>query len=186
MIRDAYRPTCSPDGKLIAFFGSGDAKSSEPTSTVWWSKPNGFVLSVAARNGSERKIFNREEDTYPIVRWMPDGRRFLTIKTVSNGAAADCLVKEWDVQTTKSKDIAKLHAEDVEKMEREDTFPFFRPLEVSADGKFLPIVVLEYKDSKSVLFTRIETMKVIDLRNGTVTTMCQLKNASGIDFSITK
>jgi hypothetical protein len=171
LVKDAYRPVVSPDGQWIVFFGSEDPNQAQPLYRGWWSNPHETSLSVIKRDGSGRKALNRESYTYPVILWMSDSKRFLTIKTRPQKSGAEAQIREWNIVTGRQKDVAVLHAKDSVELSRGDALPYFVPLGISKNDSFLLVAVQEIGRSNRGALVVQPSIQVIDLNRGTASTV---------------
>jgi len=184
VVLDGYRPSCSPDGKRIVFFGSEDPGRPGSLSSRWWENPYYAAVSVSDRDGNNRRALNREQRTYPVIQWLPDSQGFLTIKTTRQGNTIEGRIQEWNATSGQGKSVGVLRLRDDQNFIDGGPFPFFRPLSVVA-GHLLPVVTQEYRTSGDVLLTRLDSLKTVDLKTGSVSTVIELKDATGLDYLAT-
>ena len=190
LIRDGYRPAPSPDGSLIAFYGSRDPKKPQPlrvekSSPVWlWRYLcNGASLCVAKADGSGRIAFQPYSGVYPLIQWLPDNNRFVTIEQTKGAPNYEAQVTLWNVKTQGFRKLATLRATNA-KDQSNDGFPQldfpFSAMGVSADGNKV------YTNSISYPIDRIahlssgastQVLQSIDVESGQVSTIATVKNA---------
>lgn len=168
LIQDGQFPTASPNNEWLAFFGSENPKKPFPLNADWQYRPEGVALSVARRDGSERKALNVASGTYPVVVWRADNRHLLTLQPMQDSEPPQTEVQEWDIVTGVHRLVAKLETQDV------------KSLGISHDGQLL------FLDVKTTTFIRngeeIHLLQTLDLRNGKINTLLRLQSATGFDW----
>lgn len=184
LFKDGYRPTASPDGKWIAFFGSEDVNKPTALSSGWEDSPQGAVLSVARRDGSKRVPIDRPTNSYPSVFWMPDNRRLLTIDQIAFSPNAQAQIKEWNTETKRFRQVAIMNAKDYKAVLRPEVEPQFRPLYIDEDHLILFVLVNEKVGHEPNLPYSVSrtSLQAVDLREGAITTIAQTRSDSGIDW----
>ena len=182
--KDGYRPVGSPDGKWIAFFGSENLKVPIPVTRVSQFNPQGRALSVIKADGSGRKALNREDVTYPDIQWLPDDQKLLTLKVVQPSPEAKVQIREWDISTGRVRTVGELTAKDYENGERIDTQPQFQPLSISKDESLFFVKTSEYvgHEPKGPFSIEIKSIKAINLQDGALSTVAQIKGSMGLDW----
>lgn len=184
-ISDAWRPLCSPDGQWIAFFGSEDPIKPVPLGTNWQDDPNGASLCVVQGNGQGRRAINRETGNYPHILWERDSQHLIVMKTLQTGSQSTASIQMVDTATDQFKTVSKLNSKDSQSLPRPVSMvPPFIPINTSNDGQFFFANTEEYGDQDPVskMFNRYYTFSAIDDRNGTISAVCKLKNAYGLDW----
>lgn len=167
LIRDGQRPTASPDGQWIAFFGSGNPNKPFPLNDDWIERPGGASLSVIRRDGTGRKALTREGGSYPFVVWEPDNQHLLTVKDVPDAPSPQAEIKEWDITTGRFRRIKTLQGT-------------IKPLQVSKDANFLITAVTPTSDSKQGQETHF--LQAIDLKTGNISMLARFKGDAGFDW----
>lgn len=192
LVKDGYLPVISPDGRRLAFFGSGDPLHPVALNKEWKFQPAGLFLVIAdaradgasktLQERSARVVLSRHNGRYPDLVWMPDSRRLLAIDLVAAPPKARLEIREWDIETRHSRLVAMLTATDP--VERSDNDLMFRVLRLSRDGKFLMVLVDEYFEEAGgggTYFKR-DTLRQIELNTGRVTTVGEVEGSEGIDW----
>lgn len=177
LISEGQSSVCSPNGQWIAFVGLANPQQLASES-----------LFVAKRDGSSRVAFMPVPETYLGVQWLPNSSHFLTLVENKAGLETETKVTEWDLKTHSLHPIVTLHAKDFKSFESSPYAPVFAPLSISPDGRqfvlFRRQVIGEMKDKYLGSYYVIEkTLQSINLKDGTITTMAQIKNANGVDWS---
>ena len=191
LIKEGFRPSPSPDGRWIAFFGPDAPPPKDPFFlSSWRTGPGGWALTVVATDGSKRIELGRQGGLYPMIVWLPDNQRFLTItplrKKIGGGPynrIGMAEVKEWNIQTQKWRLVATLTAPGYVEGVDEAGYALFRALPI-VDNQNL-WVVIEEPVSEAIYGADVMRnfyLQSIHLESGTVTSIAELKNASGVDW----
>ncbi|MGH9968235.1 MAG: TolB family protein, partial [Pyrinomonadaceae bacterium] len=97
--RHAYEPSVFPDGKLVAFFSSGETENN--------------LVVIPAAGGEPVRVYDNAPDTrYAtgyLVRWTPDGRLLTYIDNV--GEASNIRGQPVDVGTARQ--LTKFEADTI-------------------------------------------------------------------------
>lgn len=184
IIKDGYHPTPSPDGKWIAFYGSEDTQKPVPLRVGWQNDAQGSALLLARRDGTGRVALTQETGIYPLIRWRLDNTSLLTVQPVKNSPDAEAEVKEWDVETQRFRAIATLKAHDYKASKISFVSPKFLPVEVTETPASLYVFVSERVSQYPgiALSVILQTLYLIDLSKGTVTSVAKIKGATGVDW----
>lgn len=186
LLRDAWRPVLSPDGKRLAFFGSENPLKPESLSSYWQENPQGASLCVADIDGNNRKALNREQGSYPTVLWKTDSEHLISLKTISVGNRSTIFAVDFDIETGKMRPITRLVSQDAQALPRPSlVVPPFTPLHLSNDENYLIATtesLSEKIELKTGLYTRFTTVLEINLATGEALAIARLKNAWGIDW----
>lgn len=182
LIKDGYRPTPSPDGKWIAFFGSEDPHNPLPLKEDWTEQANGSYLTIAELDGSNRTILNLEKGSYSHIIWEPDNRHLLAVEEKGSGINSQSQITEWDIITKRFRPVALLKAKELKPQ-----VVGFKPLKLSADGASLFMVGASflpepYSDINGYYMTQNDSLLVLDIKTGTVSPVAHLKNDWGLSW----
>lgn len=184
LVRDGYQPTPSQDGQWIAFFGSEHPEKPDTLRDDWQYTPHGAALTIARHDGTDRIVLNRETNTYPKIRWLPDRKHLLALQQTKGSPNAEAIIREWDIQTRHFRQVSKLYAKDYKQIDFQSDFSHFDPLEVSNDKKSLFIFVIEFigKIATNASFKEVISLKSIDLKTGVATTIATVQGSDGEDW----
>jgi Tol biopolymer transport system component len=197
IIKDGFRPSASPDGSLIAFFGSYEVTKPQPlyleqNSPLWLWRYfcRGASLCVAKPDGSERIALQPYVGLYPQIQWLPDNRRFITLELTKSGLVFESEVTLWDTKTQTLKKLAKLYATKSEKPNPTDpydriAFPFSIK-GVSQDGKKVFVISTSTKKTDVIQGPyppSVQVLQSVDIETGVVNTIATVKNALGLDWT---
>lgn len=183
LIRDGYRPIPSADGQWIAFFGSEQPDKPYPLVRSWMERPGDAVLTVAEREGRERKALTLESGLYPYVVWAPDGRHLLTIQDIEDGVVnGQAKVTEWDAQTGKLRVVTILQEKNFGR-----AISDFKPLTFSSNGATLFFTAFELigrriEETRGTFMTERNSLHAIDVPTGNISPIAQFKRNWGIDW----
>lgn len=183
-IADGYHPNPSPDGKWIAFYGSANLQESTALGRDWRRQADNVSLIVSKRDGSGRIAFNPVKGTYPLIIWLADNSRFITLQQTKPSPDAEAQIQEWDVSTQKFRQIATLRAKDSEAWPQPFVAPKFSPINISQDGKTLFVMVTElFGREPDTSFSIIRSLlQTVDLSSGDLTTALRISNPEGSDW----
>jgi Tol biopolymer transport system component len=184
LIKDGYWPNPSPDGQMIAFYGSETPDKQLPLSDGWQREAQGAALSVARIDGTERIALTREQGAYPFLLWLPDGRRLLTQQQIKDSPNAQAEIKEWNIQERRFRIVATLNAKDFRKISSSSVSPSFHSPSISQDGTKLFAFILEAigQNDQSSFLDVLKSLQSVDLMTGIGTVVAQTKNDSGVDW----
>lgn len=189
LIKDGYRPTVSPDGSHIAFWGSENIDKPVKLREGWLLNSQESTLIVTRRGSIERIPLSRFESSgYPHVLWFPDNKHLLTIHQTAVTPAASAEIRKWDIAAQTFKTIATINAVDFKYIPKTIIDPTFRPVALSRDGKSLFLFINEYTGSdkpvhlEMTLATTLTTLKKVNLEMGEVSTVLEVKNAMDVDW----
>ena len=200
LCQDAYLPVLSPNGEYLASFGSADTAFPFALTPAWRDAPAGVFVVVTKADGtdihtdatnkatnpksSKRTVLSQHSGAYPVLLWLPDNRHLLVLQQVASSPHARLEIKEWDVNTAKSRLVATLTANDPgEENSRSDNDPMFQPLGLNEDGTHLMVQVDEYYSlGENRGYLNIDTLRDIDLQTGIVTSVGQVKDTQGLDW----
>ena len=190
LIKDGYRPSVSPDGKLIAFYGSSDPqqpvtlKRDENPAWYWRYIAKGASLCFAKADGSGRTAMQPYYGLYPRIQWLPDNRRFVTIYQTKRNPDYEAQLTLWDTETQSKKELGVISVSDDEKRTENDAyaplrFPFY-PMGTTADGKNIIVKTVShnYKSSDT-----IESLQLVNIETGQISMMATFKNIVGLDWT---
>ena len=136
------------------------------------------------RDGTGRKALNLEGGPYPFVIWRADNRHLLTLRQTTASPNSQAEIKEWDIETGQWRLVGTVNAKDFEKIERPQAKPQFEPVDLSNDGKFLFVRVMERPTAPVDKAPPAEnsSLQAMNLQSGEVTTVARFKNAAGFDW----
>lgn len=200
LCQDAYLPVLSPNGEYLASFGSADTAFPFALTPAWRDSPAGVFVVVTKADGtnihtdaasdstnpkgSKRTVLSQHYDAYPDLLWMPDNQHLLVLQQVANSPHARLEIKEWDVNTAKSRLVATLTANDPgEENLRSENQPMFQPLSLNENGTHLMVQVDEYCSlGENKGYSNKDTLRDIDLQTGVVTVVGQVEDTQGLDW----
>lgn len=168
LLRDAFRPTASPDGQWIAFFGSENVNKPFPLNSNWQVAANYSALCVVRRDGSGRKaLFVQDHGPYAASIWR-DATHLLTVNWARGGKAASTDsfdIKEWDVTTGRWQRLPALAKVDWRNL----AVPSIYQWQLSPDGQFL-------------LLPTSQRLQTINLQTDEVVTIVQFQGAERFTY----
>ena len=178
LLNEARHPMPSPDGSRIAFWGLR-AGEMLPLPDDWWQNTGYAHLSVAKRDGSERKAYSRLIGPYPSLVWAPDNQRMFTVeqRPASDKDTARPIT-EWNLRLGQARRVGTLQTKDVQKTERAWFQPQFRALGVAPDGKSLVVAVEEVSATGQVT----QRVQSVELATGKSTEVAKLRDVAGFDW----
>ncbi len=186
VLRDGLRPHVSPDGKLIAFWGSEDAAKPYPLPSDWLDYSHNASLCVAQRDGNGRAPLTLEEGKYSSVMWRPDSRFLIAVQAIDtdeNGREKPRLdVTLWNVAERTQNKVGTLNIKDF-------GVAIIRlvPRSFAPDGSNLYFSTFQNvgypfgKKGGSVL-TDQEELHTLSLKTGRVETQFRFKHDRGFDW----
>lgn len=198
ILKNAYRPTPSPDGSKIAFFGPEHFETPIKLKEGYLDirRPHGLSLTVANADGTNRKALNREELYYPEVIWMPDSKHLLTMDpgtsyTSDNDKptgkmSTNSKVTLWDIETGRRKHICDIPAQDVQFIDRSPITQQFTPLQLSENGKILFVGVSEITQGQADRNSQYMSIKAIDIPPGEIYDIGKLNNVYDLQWRLEK
>lgn len=190
LIEDGYRPSVSPDGKQIAFYGSSNPKEpvtlkrDENPAWLWRYISKGASLCFANSNGSGRTALQSYSGLYPRIQWLPDSRHFVTIYQTKRNPDYEAQLTLWDTETQSKKELGTIKVSDDEKQTENDAyaplrFPFY-PMGVTIDGKNIVIKTVSHHRKSD---ETIESLQLVSIETGESSTMATFKNVEGLDWT---
>lgn len=175
-IKDAYRPSVSPDGLRVAFFGSENPEKPSTLPSDWPAEPGRSALCVAHRDGSKRVALNTYTNQFPFVEWLHDGHNLLTIERVESSQGIKAIVKQRNVDTGRRRDIGFFQAQKIPNID--PLLPMFMPGSVPDSDDFLFVDVLDASDvhnptgqNGDFTYKQRGTLQAMDLKTGRVETV---------------
>lgn len=187
VFQDGYHPAASPDGKWIACFTSTDPTTNETLTTRFHDNlPRQSYLCLFNRAENKRYIMRIERDTFSDLRWTPDSKRLIVVKTVDNGAEAEAHVSKIEVPGFTTNEVAVLQAKDFKELLWSETNPQFQVLSASKDSSTLFVRVSEITGFQG-FSTGSSRLQSVDLASGTISTLMSSKSDptkrfSGLDW----
>jgi len=193
IMRDAFLPVSSPNGKRLAFFGSRDALHPRALSEYWNESPSStcvIVDTIAESPGTpsgsanaKRIVLSEHSGAYPALLWLPDNQKLLVLEQIAASPHARLQVKEWNTQTRKSRIVATLGAHDPGPG-RSPNAPSFQALSLSRDGRHLMIQVDEYEQlEQNKGYLNWDTLEDVNLETGEVKVAGRIHVAIGVAWS---
>ncbi len=192
IIRDAYSPQPSPDGRFIAFLGWSDAaRRATQTQEV-------FGLYLFEWETGARRLIHalRPEEAPDTVLWSQNSKTLYSIQNVYNNThppfvtghdpdypgSGQGRICALDVATLKQTAVATLSATDA--MARPDPESQFAFKGASADGRFLSVLANELRDDgPTVGYLRvIHTLYSVDPRLHSACPLWTTDKTEGIDW----
>ncbi len=183
--KDAYRALPSPDGKRIAFFGPENRRTMSPLRAQWMSNPYGDALCVMNADGTKRKALNREQRSYPQLRWL-DNENLISLKITEFSPKGAASLRQVNVKSGIFKTIAELEAEDYKTIDYDtEFFPQFELQEVvnkqevaclirrTLGSKRFPYISLRYGTSQVVS---------VDIQSGKQQQIMQIPSGYSFDW----
>lgn len=164
MIEDGYRPALSPDGNWVAFFGSEHPERPYPLPLNWQYVSGNASLCVVHPDGSGRKALNRQPDLYPVVRWLPDSQRLITVEQTHGSPNNAAEIRELNIDSGSTRLVRTLIAQDRVK----DDYSFLTP----------PFRVLALSNSATELIVSVRTVTGIDLKRNLSIDLMELRSVS--------
>ena len=178
LFKDGYLPTLSPNGQLIAFFGSQTPSTPEPLQSNWQYSAPGMTLIVAKKDGTERIALDQMSGSYPAIVWAPDNVHLFTIERIADSPNSVAEIKEWDIRTKLFRRVGTLTAKDYKLIRMPVTSPTFRPVGVSNDGQSLLIWVREWvEEGKNNSSVGTLTLQSVNIQDGTIDSIIRVKKA---------
>ena len=191
LVHDAYLPVASADGKRLAFFGSSDVQHPFALSEDWPSQLSSSFIVVTDAKGNhllsntteapKRDVLSQHSGRYPELIWLPDGQHLLVMEHTSMSPNAKIEIKEWNVDTKKSRLVTTLQVDEIER--RSPNSPNFQALAIDTSGKHLMMSVEEYYSvgkNKGVL--NQGSLKDIELVTGKTTTVENVRPSFGVGW----
>ena len=185
LIKDGHRPTISPDGKWIAFFGSPDPNHPFPLNEDWWLRP---ALVIPDRGATATALIAlpspSSQGSYPSVLWKGDGQTLITLHQTRFGADAQAEVEQWNFITGKRQKIAILKTQDRTLVENAALTPQIEALGLSSDGLFLWVRVAESSAPTNATDSPKQTtfLRALNLETGEVITLARVPDDTGLDW----
>ena len=142
LIRDAYRPIASPDGKWIAFFGSEDPSKPAPLRNGWEAVPSGSSLSIIKADGTQRRALNLQP-TYGNLVWR-DNEHLLSLLESNTPAVGWLKVVEWSVKSQQQNTLTAVQV--VNKRVPDDHYEL-ESYKVTSNGTQLFVLTKNYSTS---------------------------------------
>ena len=201
IIDNGFYPQPSSDGKWIAYVAPSLLEQSGNEPNDGQEVPTtGKVVNGRISRGVGFYLWNRQTGKRVLVGpadvssycWTPDSQHLVTLfetykaigqgKKVGEGVGA---IRQVDVPSLRSRDVAVLKANDHEPLPRSEIWPQFEP-QVSKDGKTLFVKQSEFIAEEADYQTEVKTLLAVDLPTGKTQTLAKLinryTNVIGWDF----
>lgn len=175
-------PAVSRDGSLMASFGPEDPIHTTPFES--WNSANRFALVVSRIDEGTRTVLTSESGRYPQIFWCRDNRHILTLKETGRSLEPVADIREWDVQSGKFRNVARMPAHDQIDVSYIQGVVHFIPFDLSSDNKRLILLSVEYlsADPKEPRLLRRVDLKAVDLLSGAITNIADFTGRLGIDW----
>jgi hypothetical protein len=193
LVRNAYAPVPSPDGRWIAFWGWPDS-SEDPGGHVDPDEQGSGCLSPYLYDAGAKRRYvlknNLLEESDTLV-WSPDSRRLLALRysELPVGVSRDCRVLAMDVGSGKNGVprtaalVGTLHAQTAGAFHGSFGGQF-RPLRFSQDAKHLILVKTEEKGlDEAHCYDYEDTVEDLNLEMGDVREIARLYDDLGVDWT---
>ena len=189
LLRNAYAPVPSPDGRWIAFWGWPDSSGNVDPEEQGSGCLSPYLYDVGARR---RYVLddNLLEESDRLV-WSPDSRRLLALRysELPVGVSRDCRVLAMDVGSGKNGVprtaalVGTLHAQTAGAFHGSFGGQF-RPLRFSQDAKHLILVKTEEKGlDEAHCYDYEDTVEDLNLEMGDVREIARLYDDLGVDWT---
>ena len=189
VLRDAYRPVVSPDGRWIACFSSTSTdvqqKGFVATSPFNADVPSEMWLCLYDRKTRKRLNIQQEGARFSELIWTPDSRKLVILTpNIISSMEATCQISVANVVTGAVKPLATIEAHDYEPSPRSPVDLQFAPVRVSADGRTLLVKVAEDTEEDTFAKRSIQmiSLKSVSLETGVVMQLAQVETYYGIDW----
>lgn len=185
LVRDAWRPMPSPNGKWIAFFGSENPQKNESMGALWRYNPQGASLCVVRRDGSGRKALYREQLSYPTLLWRQDNQHIIITKIQHANPQSAASIREIDISNGASRALVGVSSQDPQALPRPlNVLPPFIPYKLTSNGRYLLTKVETFgeQDPKTKLYDRHSQLIAVDLESGKVIELARFINVWGYDW----
>lgn len=176
LIKSGSNPLPSPDGAWVLFRGLADPDLLKEEK----DEDDGFGLYLFNRADKKRYLVPVSPVAKIAWQWMPDSQRLIALRknaatpnvaTVTTVDTATRTLRKSGEFTGERRPVAKPRS------------PLFTGLSVSPDGKFLYVLVTEFGANRpNGLAETFGYIKAMELSNGSVSTLAEVNNASGLDW----
>lgn len=189
LIKQGYDAVPSPDGQIIAFIGWADeSKPDKKYRKEKFSTVTGLATSPSLYlfdQSKQERILLEENLENAVLRWTPDGKNLIVVKTTQKGAASEALINSFDTDSHKKHLVAILKSKDYEPLEWSTTNPKFDLFKFSSDGRYLIILVTEFTGVSGPLLDGVGKLQAINLETGAVSAIAISRDDFGMDWSDT-
>jgi hypothetical protein len=188
VVKSGYRPSVSPDGNQIAFFGPENISKVAKMRDDWEYRPYYATLLIKDNNTDSRKAINQIKNNYPEVFWTLDSRHILTLqssyneKLTNKPAIGHAIIEEWDVKSGIRRQVSTLTISDFEPIPRPIMQPQFNGIGMSRDGKKFIVKVSEIKGVDEPFYKEIVSIHSVDLKNGKNDIIASISSSMGVDW----
>ena len=176
ILDQAFHPVISPSGERIAFFGP-EISATSPRKTRKFSTPS---LSVAQRDGKQRKSLNVQAGELPSLVWGQDES---IIFTVANGQEqVRGQVVQWNTASGVKKVIGAFKSTTYKEDGQEPLKPDFLPLKSLVQG-LLICRINNVVGANADFYETQQTLQSMNLETGEVKVWATGKGVSSLDWS---
>jgi len=171
-MKDCYRPSFSPDGNKVAFFGSENPDKPFPLLDGWQYNAKYMALCVSNLDGSERIALTVEKGNYPRIVWSHSPTALYELQQTQPSPQAKLAIIKWDIHSRKKADVVDVFSKDYKPILTDETgsSPTFSLVGSGGSNNKILVAVVEVKgrDPKRPVLNILQTLQSIDLMNKTI------------------
>lgn len=186
LIKNAFNPLPSPDGKKVVFFAWPESEEAEKNTDKAKPRVQAQLGLYSYDLNTQKRTLLRSPFSYRKfigMLWVPDNQRLLLFQKLGESPSARAQVTVIDTTDSISKTLFTITANDFQAIgSRVETQPQFQPLTVSADGEMVLIEVSEIVDRDMPLLIEEKSIRAVSLSSGGVTTIVKVRTSLGIDW----
>jgi Tol biopolymer transport system component len=185
LVKNAFDPQPSPDGKKLAFFAWPEPETPDKNANKTKPKVQAQLGLYSYDLETKKRTLLRSPFSYRKfigMLWMPDSRRLLLFQEIDESPSARTQVTVIDITNSSNENLVDIKAKDYKYMPRINTQPQFQPLSVSPDGSIFFMEVSEFVGSDPPFSIEDKKIEAINLKSGKATTIAKVRTSLGVDW----
>jgi hypothetical protein len=182
VIRDAWRPHPSPDGRWLAFLGSASRKPFDVSH--WWNDEVHPALCISRSDGNARRVLNRKQAAISALVWHPGSKNLLSLDETKPWPTNTFAVNLWSIESRRRKRLGTLSVRDFKEIPRSALDAPTAPLGFSHDGRalFVATYALVGQSKDEVRYITDEAVVSINLSSGQTSRVARLRDSTEVDW----